>query len=245
VGPPEIINMQAVILAAGRGVRMGKLTNDLPKPLLKISGRPIIEYTLHNLPSKIDEVILIVGYKGEKIKKHLGNEWQGKKISYIDQPELNGTGGALWSVRDLLKYHFMVLMGDDLYHQEDLEKLLSSDLALLVKQIDDNNRFGVVEVDDEGYLKSVIEFRDLKDRQIDIHLVNMGAYMLTKEIFNYPLAPISEKEFGLPQTLARMADKHKIKVVKAGVWHPNGHQGDLIKGEEVVIRHFNHLTKNK
>jgi len=60
--------MQAIILAAGRGTRMGELTNDLPKPLLKISGRPILEYTLANLPREIDEVILVIGYHGHKIK---------------------------------------------------------------------------------------------------------------------------------------------------------------------------------
>ncbi|HRY52857.1 MAG TPA: nucleotidyltransferase family protein [Candidatus Portnoybacteria bacterium] len=231
--------MQAVILAAGRGVRMGELTNDKPKPLLEIAGRPILEYTLENLPEEILEVVLVIGYKGEMIKKHFGESWGGKKISYVEQKQMDGTGGAITAARDLLKDKFLVLMADDLYHRSDLAKLLSYDLALLVREIEQNTRFGVVEKDEKENLKSIIEFKDLQGKQINEHLVNMGAYMLNKEFFEYPLVKISEKEYGLPQTLAQMADKYKIKVIKAECWHPNGQQEDLIKGEEVVKKHFN------
>jgi len=231
--------MQVVILAAGKGVRMGKLTNNIPKPLLKISGRPIVEYTLLNLPEEISEIIFVIGYKGEMIKKYFGEKFNGKKISYVEQKELNGTGGAIFSLKNLIYNRFLVLNGDDIYHVDDLAKLLSHKIALLVKQIENNDRFGTVEVDKQGYLKSIVEFRNLKDKNAASNLVNTGAYVLNKEIFDYPQVPISEKEFGLPQTLAQMTDKHKIKVIKANVWHPNGQEEDLIKGEEVVRKYFN------
>jgi len=231
--------MQAVILAAGRGVRMGELTNDKPKPLLEIAGRPILEYTLENLPEEVSEVILVIGYKGEMIKEYFGDNWQGKKISYVEQKQMDGTGGAILAAKDLLSDKFLVLMADDLYHRSDLAKLLPYDLALLVREIEQNTRFGVVEKDEKENLKSIIEFKDLQGKQINEHLVNMGAYMLNKEFFNYPLVKISEKEYGLPQSLAQMTDKYKIKVIKADCWHPNGHQEDLIKGEAVVKKHFN------
>lgn len=236
--------MQAVILAAGRGTRMGELTNDIPKPLLKIKGRSIVEYTMYNLPQEIDEVIFVIGYKGEMIKEHFGNEWEGKKIKYVEQRELNGTGAAVFATKDLIKDRFLALNGDDLYHREDLEKMLPYQLAVLVKEVENNDRFGVIKTDQEGYLKQIIEFKDLKEKNGD-NLVNTGAYMLNREIFNYPLAPIfGGKEFGLPQTLAQMADKHKIKVVSLDVWHSNTQEEDLIKGKEVVDKHFNHLVEN-
>ena len=218
---------------------MGELTDDVPKPLLKISGRPILEYTLSNLPDAISEIIFVVGYRGEMIRQRFGNEFNGKKITYVEQTELNGTGGALWTAKDILCDKFLVLMADDLYHRPDLEKLLPYELALLVRQIENNDRFGTVEIDEKGHLKSVIEFCNLPDKNAAGNLVNMGAYALNKEIFDYALMPVSAKEFGLPQTLAQMADKHKIKVIKANVWHPNGQEEDLIKGEAVVKKHFN------
>jgi len=67
-------------LAAGEGKRLRPLTLETPKPLLKIKGRPILDYTFSSLPEKISEVILVVGYKGEQIKNYLGDEFSGKKI---------------------------------------------------------------------------------------------------------------------------------------------------------------------
>lgn len=233
--------MQVVILAAGRGKRMGELTNDVPKPTLLVKGRPILEYILSDLPEEIDEIILIVGYKGEIIKKHFGDNWQGKKIVYCEQRELDGTGGALAAAKGLVGERFLVLMGDDFYYRKDLEKLLAYDLALLVKEIKDNRRFGVVQVDERGNLKNITEFKDIKGKNIERHLVNTGAYALTREIFDYPLVKISENEFGLPQTLAQLVSKREIKVVEASFWHPNGHEDDLIKGEKIIDKYFNHL----
>jgi len=217
---------------------MGELTNEIPKPLLKISGRPIVEYTLRNLPDKISEIIFIIGYKGEMIKKHFGDKFGGKKITYVEQKELNGTGGAVFNLKSRLKDRFLVLNGDDIYRQDDLGNLLPHGLALLVKRIAKNDRFGTVEIDKRGNLKSIIEFRNLPDKNAAGNLVNMGAYLLNVEIFKYPLVAISEKEFGLPQTMAQMADEHKIKVIEAKIWHANTKGEDLIEAEKVVKKYF-------
>ncbi|MDD2753193.1 MAG: nucleotidyltransferase family protein [Candidatus Portnoybacteria bacterium] len=225
--------MQAVILAAGRGTRMGELTDEIPKPLLKIGGRPIVEYALDNLPEEISEIIFIVGYKGDMIRKYFGGEHKGRKISYCEQTDFNGTAGAICLAKDMLADRFLVLMGDDLYHKKDLKKLLRHDLALLVKKIENNTRFGVVEKDSEGNLKQVVEFKFLKDRKGG-NLVNIGAYLMSKDFFDYPFVLVSDKEFGLPQTLAQMADKYKIKAVEADFWHPNGHKEDLAEGEKII-----------
>ena len=227
--------MQAVILAAGRGTRMGELTNDIPKPMLKISGRPILEYTLANLPSEIDEVIFIIGYLGHKIRNHFGAEYQGKDLQYVWQLSPSGTGGALWQIKKALHGKFIVLMGDDLYHQKDLKKILKHDLAVLVKEIDEPSRFGVIEIDDNGHLVQIAE----KPARPKSNLVNAGVYVLDGRIFNYPLVPVYDgTEYGLPQTMAQMEDYHKIKVVRAEVWHPNTNGDDLQKAEEIVKKYF-------
>ncbi len=229
------VKMQAVILAAGRGVRMGELTNDIPKPLLKISGKPIVEYTLFNLPEEISEIIFVIGYKGEMIRQQFGDEFNGKRISYVEQKELNGTAGALWLAKDILRDKFLVLMGDDLYHRDDLRKIIRHDLAILIKAINEPSRFGVVETDKEGNLVRVVE----RPQNPKSNLVNTGAYVLNLKFFDYALVPVyNGTEFGLPQTLAQMADKYKIKVERAEAWHPNTIGNDLAKAEEVVRKYF-------
>ncbi|MBU6390492.1 NTP transferase domain-containing protein, partial [Patescibacteria group bacterium] len=88
--------MQAVILAAGRGVRMNHLTANTPKPLLSVGKANLIEWKLSALPTEFDEIIIIVGYLGEQIRKHFGDQFGGKRVRYAEQKDLNGTGGALF-----------------------------------------------------------------------------------------------------------------------------------------------------
>jgi len=76
--------MQCVILVAGRGTRMGKLTDSCPKPMLPIKGKPKLVYTLENLPEEIDEVILVIGYLGEQIRNFFGDEYNGLRGLFLN-----------------------------------------------------------------------------------------------------------------------------------------------------------------
>lgn len=230
-------NMQAVILTAGRGVRMGSLTSDLPKPMLRLKGRPILEYTLASLPAEISEVIFIIGYKGEMVKAYFGDSFGGRKISYVVQNELNGTAGALRSAEDFLEGEFLVLNGDDLYLQSDLENLIKENPpAVLAKKFDNPEKFGVVRTDDNGNLLEVIESGNERDKRLN--LVNIGAYFLNKDFFSYEpakkSAKVSEKEFGLPQTLTQMSGDRKIKVIEADFWQPVSSPEDIPDAEKCV-----------
>jgi NDP-sugar pyrophosphorylase family protein len=228
--------MQAVIMAAGKGVRMGDLTQWVPKPLLKINGRAILEYTLANLPREISEVIFVIGYHGHKIREHFGDEYRGRKIRYVWQLRLDGTAGAVFLTRNLLKGKFIVLNGDDLYHHDDLKRVIKHDLAVMVKEVEDPGRFGVAEVDENGHLIRIVERPEVPPT----NLVNIGVYVMDKRFFYQPLVKISEREYGLPQTLAQLAKDNnlKIKVERADFWHPNTRAGDLEKAKEMVDNFF-------
>src|SRR3989338_5870458 len=122
--------MQTIILAAGRGTRLNYLTENCPKPLIKISGKPILEHTLSSLPPEIDEVVMVIGYLGEKIRKMFGNQFQGRNIKYVPLAHLLGTAYAVWQTRPLLREEkFLVLNGDDLYDRKELSKLIEHSLA--------------------------------------------------------------------------------------------------------------------
>jgi bifunctional UDP-N-acetylglucosamine pyrophosphorylase/glucosamine-1-phosphate N-acetyltransferase len=209
----------------------------LPKPLLRINGQPILEYTLANLPEEISEIIFVVGYKGDLIRAHFGNEYKDKKIRYVWQEDLNGSAAALHCAKDFLQEKFLVLNGDDLYGRSDLKKLITNEPpALLVKEVDKPGRLGAIKTDANGYLLEIIESGEPRDE--NLKLVNIGAYLLNNRFFDYPLVKksteISEKEFGLPQTLATMAKDYKIKVKKANFWHPVGYPEDILKAEKII-----------
>jgi UDP-N-acetylglucosamine diphosphorylase / glucose-1-phosphate thymidylyltransferase / UDP-N-acetylgalactosamine diphosphorylase / glucosamine-1-phosphate N-acetyltransferase / galactosamine-1-phosphate N-acetyltransferase len=222
--------MQVVILAAGRGRRMHDLTNGIPKPMLKIKGKPILEHKINALPKEIKEIVFVVGYYGEHIMNHFKRFFNGRKIIYVFQTNLNGTGGALFLAKSVLKDRFMVMMGDDLYHKKDIKKLLKHNMAVLGHEVDDPSRFGMIKTNRNGNMVDIVE----KPKRWKEKLANAGMYVITKKIFDYDLVPIGGGEFGLPQTLARMSEKHKIKVEQATIWHPIGSADDLAAAEKII-----------
>ncbi|EKE18450.1 MAG: hypothetical protein ACD_9C00335G0009 [uncultured bacterium] len=222
--------MQIVILAAGRGTRMKDLTESVPKPMLEINGKPILAYKLESLPKEIDEVIFVIGYLGNKIQNFFGDSYAGKKISYVVQEELNGTGGAVNLTKELLKGDFLVMMGDDLYVKQDIEKILKNDLAVLGFQVDNPQQYGVIFLNENETLSEIIEKPDI----VGPALANIGLYKLNKKFFEYSSVSIGKGEFGLPQTLALMAKDFPVQVQKATAWFPIGNPDDLKKAHEIV-----------
>jgi len=101
--------MKALVLAAGEGKRLRPLTDDRPKPMILLNGRPLLEYILAELPDAITEMIIIIGYHGEKIREHFGDSWGGRKITYIEQTERLGTARAVLLAKDLLTEKFFLL----------------------------------------------------------------------------------------------------------------------------------------
>lgn len=222
--------MQVVILAAGRGKRMQELTDEIPKPMLKLKGKPILEHKINMLPKEIDEIIFVVGYCGDYIIRYFKHYFAGRRIIYVYQHNINGTGGALHLARSVLKERFMVMMGDDLYHKKDLRKLLRHNLAILGREVEDTSLFGIIKTNKAGNMVDVIE----KPKKSKDKLANTGVYMLNKKFFDYDLVSIGGGEFGLPQTFAKMAKKYAIKVEKADIWCPIGTPKDIGMAEKTL-----------
>jgi bifunctional UDP-N-acetylglucosamine pyrophosphorylase/glucosamine-1-phosphate N-acetyltransferase len=222
--------MQVVILAAGRGKRMQDLTKGMSKPMLKIKGKPILEHKINMLPKEIDEIVFVIGYYGEHIMNHFKKYFNGRRVTYVFQTNLNGTGGALFLARSILKDKFLVMMGDDLYHKKDLKKLLRHDLAVLGREVDDPSKFGIIKTNSKGNMIEIIE----KPKRSKDKLANTGVYILNKKIFDYELVPIGGGEFGLPQTMAKMAKEYPVKVEAATIWHAIGSPNDLAEAEKII-----------
>ena len=222
--------IQVVILAAGRGERLRPLTDRVPKPLLHVCNTPILEWTLQAVSDFAHEVLLIVGYKGEKIWKHLGDQYKGVPLRYIEQKELGGTAHALKQAEHALDNRFMVLMGDDLYHAQDLKQLLEYPWAVLAQEVKNPRKYGVIRKDRFGNLKEIIE----NPKNPPSRLVNCAAYVMGREYFAFEPARIPNGEIGLPQTLVKVAQSGTpIRVVKASFWHPIGYPKDLKRAERL------------
>ena len=118
--------MIAVIMAGGKGTRIAKINSIVPKPMIPINGKPILEYQIENLKKQgIKEYIFIVGYKKEKIQEYFQDGSNlGIKITYIEELEPLGTAGGLYYLKEKIHSDFLLINGDILF-DFDLERFLT------------------------------------------------------------------------------------------------------------------------
>ena len=223
--------MKAVILAAGEGLRMRPLTENKPKPMVEILGKPLLHHIFDSLPDEIDEVILVTSYLEDKIKEYFGENFGGKKIKYIHQPKKLGTAQALWLTRKLLgDERFLMLYADDLQSKDDIKKCLAYPLSIMVKEVEDPRRFGVIVADDRGRVLDLVE----KPISPPSKLASTGVKVLDSKIFNYPAKQHPNGEYYITDSLAQMARDYELIAVQADFWLPIGYPEDIKKAEAAL-----------
>ena len=223
--------MQAVILAAGLGTRLRPLTYHVPKPMLRIAGKNLIEHNIERLPKEVDEIILVVGYLKEQLINHFGKEFAGRNIKYVEQKKMLGTGHALSLCRDILRDRFLVLMGDDIYGRDDIVRCVKHKNAMLTQEIKGKFSGGRIDLTSDGCLRDIVEGKHSKAKS----LVNTGLYVLDPVFFSYPLVKVQDKEeYGLPQTLVKMAKDYPIKIEKADFWLQISDLEGLKRAEKIL-----------
>jgi len=231
--------MKIVILAAGMGKRMGKLTNVIPKPLIRINNRPFLYYLLENIKSLDLDLGIIVGYKGGEIIKFCEKNYI--KATFIEQKEQKGTGDAIKHARDFVgNNNFLVVMGDNYYSEKDLRKVCKEDNINYIAAIKSKcpERYGVV-VEKNIFLKEIVE----KPTCFVNNVVNTGLYKFTPEIFKaIEKIKLSERgEYELTDAIKLLAKENKVKVAEIKDWLDLGCPEDISKIESF----FKNLNKKQ
>jgi len=224
--------MKALVLAAGDGKRLRPLTLDRPKPMILLNGRPLLEYVLQELPDAITEIVIIIGYCGNTIREHFGNEWKGRSITYIEQTERLGTAHAVHMARSLLSSEkFFLLNADDIGDKASFEKGLEYDYCLFVSEHEDPKRFGVVELNDDGAtLAKITE----KPEHPVTNLVSTGSMVLSPGIFDIPLVQHSNGEHYIVDSLAGVQETHPVHVIRQASWITVTFPEDIPKTEALL-----------
>lgn len=211
--------MQAVILAAGMGTRMGELTQNTPKPMLQLAGKPIVEHILAGLPKSIKEVIIVTSESTRKtFEEYLGDSFStvgsGIKLSYaVQNDNFSGTYGALFAAKPFLKEKFLVLNGDDIVDTKSLSLMLKNSLAMgFTMQIPPAPNYFIFKTTEEGLVK---EMTRPTDSELDTpQPIATGTYVLNSSIWDLEPANIKGSEYGLPQTLQPILNKFKAVTLK-------------------------------
>jgi glucose-1-phosphate thymidylyltransferase len=199
--------MQAVILAAGKGTRLRPLTDDKPKVMVEVDGKPLIEDVFDNLIDVgIDEFVVVVGYKKEKIIEHYGDEYRGVPITYTHQREQLGLAHALLQAEPHVDDDFVLMLGDNVFRanlgdvirrqQED-----RADAAFLVEEVpmEEASRYGVCDTNEYGEIIELVE----KPDDPPSNLVMTGFYSFTPAVFEacHLVQPSDRGEYELPDAV--------------------------------------------
>lgn len=225
--------MKAVIIAAGEGKRLLPLTIDRPKPLVEVLGKPLIQHIWEALPQIIDEVVVVVGHKGEMIRNFLGDEFLGKRVTYVEQKEQLGTAHALKLCRGHLEDEnkFLLMYADDIHAKTSIEKCLEHESALLASFVDDPRRFGVVVMNESGTIANIEE----KPEQPKSNLAVTGVYVLTPKIFDYDAKHPLHGEYYLTDMIAHYIEDYPMQVIASDFWIPVGYPEDIVRAEELLL----------
>lgn len=174
--------MQAIIMAGGKGTRLRPYTNILPKPLLPVGNKSILDINIKQLVlSGIDNIIIAVGYLGELIESIIGNgDRYGIKITYSYEDEPLGTVGGLGLMKLLLEDRFIVMNGDIL-HDLDFNILFKhhisggKDVTITTYKQHHTVRLGVLDIKND-------EIRNYIEKPTNEYIVSLGIYVVEKLI---------------------------------------------------------------
>ncbi len=196
--------MKAIILAGGRGKRLRPITDKIPKPLIPINGKPLIERTIKYLKKYgITEIIISSGYKSDLIEKFLKNKKNfGCELIFSNEKTPLGTGGAIKkALKHVDEESFLVLNGD-IVTNIDLKKILRKPNTIAANEL--KTKFGTMEIKKNKILK----FNEKKD--VSDVWMNPGIYHLSKNIEK--IIPKKGSLEGI--VFPKMAQKKTLKTVK-------------------------------
>ncbi|MGD0017036.1 MAG: sugar phosphate nucleotidyltransferase [Verrucomicrobiia bacterium] len=214
-------SLKAIILAAGKGTRMKHLTAEIPKPMLLVAGRPVLEHIVRGLAGAgIREFCIITGYKAETVESHFGDGSQfGVEISYVRQMVQDGTGKAPELAKKFVgASNFFLTYGDILVEPGNYRRMLtafatSRAAALItVRQGEDVSKGAAVMFDDHFMMTNLIE--KPAPGTVASPWYNAGLYIFAPVLFAYTarLQKSPRGEYELPDAMrAMITDGHQIK----------------------------------
>lgn len=243
--------MKAVIPVAGVGSRLRPHTHTQPKALIPVAGKPILSHIVDKLlDAGYKDFVFIIGYLGEKIKDYLDHNYQDINAEYVVQASRQGIAHAIWMANDHIRDEdeIIIALGDTIFdmNMENLIEMKHS--ALGTKKVDDPRRFGVAELDENGFITKLVEKPSIPKSNIAL----VGIYkikevkMLLDSIKHLIDNDIRTKdEFQLTDALMRMINEGvKFKNYNVENWFDCGKKEAVLETNAILLKRSEYTTSH-
>lgn len=242
--------MKAIIPVAGAGTKLRPFTYTQPKPLIPVAGKPIIAFILDQMiESGIKEFIFVIGYLGDKIKDYLDEAYPHVKKEYVHQNDRQGLGQAILSCADLIASDAEVLiqLGDTIL-DIDLKVLMHSRHHTLgIRKVSDPRSFGVVELDEEGQIKKLVEKPQIPKSNlalVGLYFIKNFAALKSALEYNIKNNLRTRGEFHLTDGLMQMIHQgEKLEVMEVKNWFDCGKKEQLLLTNATLLARREDLRK--
>lgn len=235
--------MRALIMAAGEGTRLKPITDNIPKPLLMVGGKPLLTHTLEALRDVgVTKVSIVVGFQSEHIRRHYHKGTSlGLEIDYIEQRERKGTAHAIGMADGRFLEPFFCMAGDVMVSSQDLRSMIDMQRSkgtsvMSAVAVKNPSSYGVLRMQD-GMMKEIVE----KPQRPTGNLINASIYLFDPLIFDHIRATglSSRGEYEITDSLCLMAEKEGVAVHELqGEWLDIGSPWDLLDANRMIMDHM-------
>jgi glucose-1-phosphate thymidylyltransferase len=232
--------MKVIIPLAGKGTRLRPHTHITPKPMLKIAGKPVIDYVMEDLErlGNIEQVIYITGHLKEKVEEYARTKYPFDAV-FIEQKVQDGTAGAVALAREYVDQPVFIIFVDTIFDTDlSVVNRTDADGIIWVKTVEDYQRFGVVVTDSAGNMTKIVEKPSTPiSKRANIGLYYVRNWKLLYEGITWTLnQPKNKGEYYLTDAFQYMIDHGaKIKVVDVEGWYDAGEQGTLLQTNRIML----------
>jgi len=232
--------MKVIIPLAGKGTRLRPHTHITPKPMLKIAGKPVIDYVMEDLQrlGNVEQVIYITGHLKDKVEEYARTKYPFASV-FIEQKVQDGTAGAVALAKPYVDQPVFIIFVDTIFDADlSVVKHTDADGIIWVKTVDDYQRFGVVVSDDQGNMTKIVEKPSTPvSKRANIGLYYIKNWKLLMEGVDWTLKqPKNKGEYYLTDAFQYMIEKGaKIKVIDVEGWYDAGEQGTLLETNRTML----------
>src|SRR5690348_4688906 len=232
--------MKVIIPLAGKGTRLRPHTHITPKPMLKIAGKPVIDYVMEDLAKlgDVSQVIYITGHLKDKVEACARAKY-AFDAEFIEQKVQDGTAGAVALARDYVDQPVSIIFVVTIFDADlSVVKTTDADGIIWVKTVDDYQRFGVVVSDAAGNMTKIVEKPSTPvSKRANIGLYYIRNWKLLYEGIDWTLTqPKNKGEYYLTDAFQCMIEHGaKIKVIDVEGWYDAGEQGTLLETNRRIL----------